>query len=125
MPGVYASNAGCESLLCEITLKRIFLQGEDFLLYFIKDLRMLRSTQKKAQEANSRLQLMLDGLPVACYLLDKNAEPIDCNREVLTLFDFTNFGCEKRNSKPRNRNTGHHCQRYRPRHEQRTVGCTV
>ncbi|MCL2574916.1 MAG: response regulator [Defluviitaleaceae bacterium] len=39
--------------------------------------------------AEERAQLMLDGNPVASYLIDENLNILDCNAEAVNLLDFT------------------------------------
>jgi signal transduction histidine kinase/DNA-binding NarL/FixJ family response regulator len=49
------------------------------------------------QEGEARNKLMVDEAPVACYLIDKDFQAIDCNRETLKFFnlDSTQEGLEK------------------------------
>ena len=43
-------------------------------------------SQEDARGANERMQLMLDSTPVACFLINRGFEAIDCNMEAVFLF---------------------------------------
>jgi len=38
--------------------------------------------------AEERAKIMLDGNPIACYVVDKNLNILDCNNEAMSMFDF-------------------------------------
>jgi len=59
---------------------------------YSNDITELRETQIRMREADERTHLMLDGTPVACYLISKDFKAIDCNKETLHLFDFRDKG---------------------------------
>jgi len=46
----------------------------------------LKAAAEKAREDEERIQLMLDAMPLACNLINRNYEIIDCNQEVVNLF---------------------------------------
>ena len=50
---------------------------------------MILASRKEVEEANERIQLMLDSTPVACFLIDKEFKAIDCNREAVNLFKLS------------------------------------
>ncbi|MCL2350417.1 MAG: PAS domain-containing protein, partial [Defluviitaleaceae bacterium] len=45
---------------------------------------------KAIRAGEERMHLMLDGNPIACYLIDKNYKFLDCNNAAIELFDFAN-----------------------------------
>ena len=72
------------------------LDGYIFLS-FCHDMREVKKAQKQAEQANERVQLMLDSTPIACFLINKDFEAIDCNMEAVFLFETSNveesIGC--------------------------------
>jgi PAS domain S-box-containing protein len=58
------------------------------LILFIRNinLRTLKETEAKIKEADERTKLMLDSTPLACTLIDKKYNCIDCTKETLKLF---------------------------------------
>ena len=77
-----------EPIFLEVIALRMVLNNESVMVTYSKDITALIETTNRVREAEERTQLMLDGTPVACYLLNKNFEAIDCNNEVLYLFKF-------------------------------------
>jgi len=72
----------------EVVGYRIRLNGKTLAATYSQDVTRLRKAAEMTREAEERAQLMLDGAPVACYLIDRDFEAIDCNREALNLFGF-------------------------------------
>ena len=75
---------------CEITLAHIELHGSHAYVAYFNDLRDTLESEKKIREANERVKLMLDSNPVACFLINKDFEAIDCNMEAVKLFELSN-----------------------------------
>ena len=48
-------------------------------------LRRVKSTMKREREAEERAKLLIDASPVACFLLDKNLQSLDCNQAAMDL----------------------------------------
>ena len=46
--------------------------------------------QKKEQESDLRASLMMDSMPLACFLVDRDFMALDCNIEALHLFGLSN-----------------------------------
>ena len=80
--------ASGEIVRMEVAGYRMTFNNEPVAVTCCTDVTQLQETTKRMQEAEERVQLMLDGTPIACYLIDKNFEAIDCNKETLNLFDF-------------------------------------
>jgi len=77
-----------ELVQAEVAGYRMTLNDEPVAVTCCTDVTQLRETTQRMQEAEERIQLMLDGTPIACYLIDKDFEAIDCNQETLNMFDF-------------------------------------
>ncbi|MCL1989041.1 MAG: ATP-binding protein [Firmicutes bacterium] len=58
------------------------------ILAYSIDLRELKKNMELLRKADERTQIMLDGMPIACYLIDQNFNAIDCNQETLKFFNF-------------------------------------
>jgi len=79
---------GGQRVSLEVVGYRAMFGGEQVIVTCGKDVTQLKETEERMREAEERLQLMLDGAPISCYLIDKDFRAIDCNRETLNLFDF-------------------------------------
>ena len=77
-----------ESVFLEVVGCRTKFNDETVVVTYSSDVTKLKKTIQMMREAEERMQLMLDGAPIACYLIDKDFQAIDCNKETLTLFDF-------------------------------------
>ena len=74
---------------CEIVLVYIKYHGSHVYVGYLRDMREILASQDKIRAANRRVQLMLDSMPVACFLINKNFKAIDCNMEALNLFNMS------------------------------------
>jgi diguanylate cyclase (GGDEF)-like protein len=54
------------------------------------DLREKKAAKAQIDEANERLRVMFDNLPLGCVYLTKNLDAIDCNDETLYIFGIPN-----------------------------------
>ncbi len=79
-----------EPIPMEVSLVRIMHQGEYAVLTYIRDLRELKNTQKKMDAAEARTKAMLDSVPIGANFWDKELNLLDCNMEVVKLYDFEN-----------------------------------
>ena len=68
---------------------RVEFNDGPVVVTYANDVTNLKKTLKIMHEAEERLKLMLDGTPVACFLINQDFEAVDCNRETLLLFDFS------------------------------------
>ena len=70
----------------EITLVRIFHDGEHFVAGYTRGHKELKATQENMFETGERAQIMLDATPLCVSVCDDNFNIIDCNQEALKLF---------------------------------------
>ncbi|MDL2253514.1 diguanylate cyclase [Ruminococcaceae bacterium OttesenSCG-928-I18] len=70
----------------ETTLIRVDWDYEYRILAYSRDLRELKAAESEKKEAEQRTLLMLDTLPMASYLIARNHELVDCNREAVRMF---------------------------------------
>ena len=70
-----------ELVPCEVTIFKIEYLNRPGLVVYFHDMR-------ETLRANERIRLMLDATPIACFLIDKHFNAIDCNMETVNLFDF-------------------------------------
>jgi len=79
-----------ESVPYEITLIRVISNGHRVIAGFGKDMRELKAAEAKIKDANERMNVMFDAMPFGCSFWDNNVNIIDCNNEILKLFDIEN-----------------------------------
>jgi len=72
----------------EIVGYRMKYNDDMVAVTYANDVSELKQSLERMREAEERSQLMLDGTPVSCYLIDKDFSAIDCNKETLSLFEF-------------------------------------
>ncbi|MDR1903270.1 MAG: response regulator [Treponema sp.] len=77
-----------EDLPVEITLVKVDWEGEYRVASYARDLRELIASEQERNEAEQRTRIMLDTTPMACSLCDKNMYIIDCNQEMMRLFEI-------------------------------------
>ncbi len=78
-----------EKIPAEVTLTRIKLDNEDVLIEYTRDLRAIKKTEALAQEAEERMRIMFDSMPLGANFWGKNFEHIDCNMTSATLFGLS------------------------------------
>lgn len=69
---------------------RMTYNDETVVVSYGTDVTELQQSLSEIREAEERMQLMLDGTPVACYLINRDFTALDCNMETLSLFGFNN-----------------------------------
>jgi len=79
-------------LYMEVLGVRMKYNNSTVVVTYSNDVTQLKQTMVRMREADERAKLMLDGTPVACYLINQDFEAIDCNNETLKLFDFKDKG---------------------------------
>ncbi len=79
-----------EPMPCEITLIRSSIRGEDVVIGYTRDMREIKATQAKVEEANERSQIMLDTMPLCANFWSKNMDNLACNAAAPRLFDLKN-----------------------------------
>ncbi len=71
-----------------VTLRRITTENEPLVVGYIYDLRELQSIKEIAKDAEERVQIMWDSMPLGATFWNKDLELIDCNLVVAQLFGF-------------------------------------
>ena len=85
-----------EQVPCEVTLVRVEYKGEKTVLGYMRDLRQIKAALAEKEEADQRVQLMLDSTPLgatfwdANSFWDKNSTNRICNEEIARLFGLNN-----------------------------------
>jgi len=78
-----------ELIPSEISLVRV-KRGDAYIVAgYTRDLREYKKMMAEANEANERVQIMLDATPLCCNLWDENFNNIDCNEEAVKLFELS------------------------------------
>ncbi len=72
----------------EVILRKFSYDGAEFIAEYIYDLRELKASQASAKEAEERIKMMLNGMPLGSNLFDREFNNIDCNLAVQKLFGF-------------------------------------
>ncbi len=75
-----------EVIPTEITLTKIRLGDEDVLIEYIRDLRSIKKTEALAHEAEERMRIMFDSMPLGANFWGKDFNHIDCNMTSAALF---------------------------------------
>ncbi|GHS95277.1 hypothetical protein AGMMS50276_10260 [Synergistales bacterium] len=83
---MYMTASG-EQLPVETTLVRVPYNGGHGLAAYSRDLREIKEKEEEAREAEMRVQAMLDSMPLACFIKNKEGETIDCNNALVDLFE--------------------------------------
>ncbi|MCL2851407.1 MAG: ATP-binding protein [Defluviitaleaceae bacterium] len=83
----------CENIHGELTYLEVRAwcmnyNNEITVVTYSNDVTELRKSLARSKEAEERSQIMLDGVPLPCYLITESFEVINCNREVLKFFEF-------------------------------------
>jgi PAS domain S-box-containing protein len=76
-------NLNGEPIPCEIILVRVKFGNEFHIAGYIRDLREIK-------DAEERIQLMFDATPLGANFWNRDGDVIDCNQEVVRLFDISN-----------------------------------
>jgi signal transduction histidine kinase/CheY-like chemotaxis protein/HPt (histidine-containing phosphotransfer) domain-containing protein/HAMP domain-containing protein len=85
-------NLSGELIPAEVTCARVNYMGEEAVTVYIRDLREQKATisaNEKLLEANERVQLMFDSAPFGASFWDEDLKIIDCNKELVKLFDLS------------------------------------
>ncbi len=71
-----------------VTLRRIFSGTSPLVIGYTYDLRELQSIKEIAREADERIQIMWDSMPLGAIFWNKENKIIDCNSVVARFFGF-------------------------------------
>ena len=73
---------------CEITLVRVIYGNEPTVCEYVRDLRELKNMMAKTREADECTQVLFDATPLSCFMIDNLLNVLECNQEILRLFDL-------------------------------------
>ena len=77
-----------ELIPCAITLVSVMLRNDKVICGYIQDLREIKTMMVKMREADECTQVMFDATPLSCFLIDNDLKIIECNQEIVRLFDL-------------------------------------
>ncbi len=75
-----------EKIPAEVVLSRMKYNNEDVVVEYTKDLRELQKSTAKAKEAEERIQIMFDTMPLCANFWNRNFQNLDCNLAAPKLF---------------------------------------
>ncbi len=70
----------------DIKLIRSVVNDKDIIIAYILDLRDTKANIKKLQEAEARVQVVIDSSPLCINTFDKNGKLVDCNDAAWKIF---------------------------------------
>jgi signal transduction histidine kinase/DNA-binding response OmpR family regulator/HAMP domain-containing protein len=82
-----------ELIPAEVTCIRVKYRDEYAVTEYIRDLReqmAIMAANEKMRETNERVQIMFDSAPFGASFWDEDLNLIDCNNEIVNLFDLSN-----------------------------------
>ncbi|GAA5784478.1 sensor domain-containing diguanylate cyclase [Chitiniphilus shinanonensis] len=79
-----------ERIPAHITLVRIEHGAKVFVAGYIHDLRQIIASQTEMREADDRARIMFEATPLCCNFWDESLHNVDCNQEVIGLFELNN-----------------------------------
>jgi len=77
-----------ELIPCEITLVRVKYRKEYNVCGYTRDLRDEKSMITKIRESDECTQVLLDTTPLSCFMIDNTFKIIECNQEIVRLFEM-------------------------------------
>ena len=69
-----------------ITGARITWHSGSRIVVYLADLTEVKAKENEVREAEERIRIMLDAMPMSCTFFDENLNIVDCNQGSLTLF---------------------------------------
>ena len=79
-----------ELIPCEITLVRVKYRKDYNVCGYSRDLRDLKSMITKIRETDECAQILFDSTPLSCLMIDNSLEILECNEEIVRLFELEN-----------------------------------
>ncbi len=74
----------------EITLVRVEIEQEQLVVAYVRDMRNQIEEERLIQEANEKMQILMDATPLCINLWNKDFHNIQCNKAAVELFDLKN-----------------------------------
>jgi ABC-type amino acid transport substrate-binding protein len=78
------------SIILAVSIVLLLLLMITLVILFVTIRKSERKASEQILEANKRISLMLDAMPLACTLWDKNCNVLDCNEGAVKLFELKN-----------------------------------
>ena len=79
-----------ELIPCEVTFVRVSHRDDYIVCAYTQDLREQKAMIAKMREADECTQILFDTSPLGCIMVDNMFNVIECNQEVLRLFNIPN-----------------------------------
>ena len=79
-----------EVIPCEVTLVRVKHRNSFMVCGYTRDLREIKGIMAKMREADECTQVLFDATPLSCFMIDNKIRMVECNQEILRLFDLKN-----------------------------------
>jgi len=79
-----------ELIPCEVTLVRVKYRNTFMVCGYTRDLREIKGILAKMREADECTQVLFDATPLSCYMIDNKMRMVECNQEIVRLFDLSN-----------------------------------
>ncbi|MCL2230447.1 MAG: ATP-binding protein [Treponema sp.] len=79
-----------ELIPCEITLVRVKYRNTFMVCGYTRDLREIKGIMAKMREADECTQVLFDATPLSCFMIDNKMKIVECNQEIVRLFDISN-----------------------------------
>lgn len=73
----------------EITLVRVEYEDTYLVAGYTRDLRDIKAAEAEARQAEERMRIMFDAVPLCCNLWNREHMNIDCNQEAVDLFQLS------------------------------------
>ncbi len=73
-------------LPAEIILTHVKMDAEEFIIAYYTDLTIIKEGSKKIEQAEQRMQYILDSAPYSITMWNTDFKPIDCNLATLNFF---------------------------------------
>ena len=79
-----------ELIPCEITLVRVKYRKEYNICGYSRDLRDVKAMITKMRETDECAQILFDTTPLSCFMIDNSFKILECNQEIVRLFELEN-----------------------------------
>jgi signal transduction histidine kinase/CheY-like chemotaxis protein len=79
-----------ELIPCEITLVRVKYRKEYDVCGYSRDLRDVKAMITKMRETDECAQILFDTTPLSCFMIDNSFKILECNQEIVRLFELEN-----------------------------------
>ncbi len=77
-----------EKIPADVILTKVKLDDNDVIIEYTRDLRDIKKSEALAQEAEERMRVMFDSMPLCANFWGKDLKNIDCNMTAPKLFNL-------------------------------------